>query len=148
MIRLPGINHQAGPLQTLAETIDIYPTLCEFCRIPAPGHLDGTSLIPVLTDANAVGKPAAYSQYRPVPAESRHLMIYSMRTRDYRYIEWRDTKNHHRLVARELYDLRNQAAEICNVADDPRYRSALEACETLIRAGSPRLDPDAARTSK
>jgi arylsulfatase A-like enzyme len=140
MIRLPGIEHQAGPLQPLVETIDIYPSLCEFCRIPVPGHLDGESLIPVLTDSNADGKPAAYSQYHPVPAESRHLMIYSMRTRDHRYIEWRDTREGQRIVGRELYDLRDQPWETRNVAADPPYRPALEACEALIKRGSQRLE--------
>ncbi len=136
MVRLPGLDHRVGPLPALSETIDIYPTLCDFCRIPVPKQLDGESLLPVLTDPNAAGKAAAYSQYRPVPAESRHLMVYSMRTHDFRYIEWRDTRNNDRVVARELYHLRHEPVEMTNVVDDPQYRSALETCRILMNQGS------------
>ena len=135
LIRLPGISHKAGRIDALAETVDIYPTLCEYCGIGKPEHLEGDSLISVLNEEGSRGKKAAYSQYRPVPKQYSHLMIYTVRTRDYRYIQWRDTRNDYRLVHQELYDLRTSPAETKNVYTREEYQSALRQSQELIRKG-------------
>src|SRR5690606_31111238 len=49
--------------KSLAEFVDIYPTLCDLAGLDKPGHLEGTSLLPVLMDARAEVKKVAISQY-------------------------------------------------------------------------------------
>ena len=58
-------------------------------------------------------------------------MGYSIRTRHFRYTEWRDF-NTGKTVARELYDHRVDAAETVNVVGDERYTERIEPLERLI----------------
>lgn len=139
LIRLPGMKHKTGRLDTFAETVDIYPTLCHYCGISAPDHLEGDSLINTLLGKNVSGKKAAYSQYRPVAKQYNHLMIYTVRTRDYRYIQWRDTRNEYELVHQELYDLRTSPAEVTNVYSIEEYQPVLQQCQELIGKGFRRI---------
>ena len=44
----------------IVELIDLYPTLCDLTGVPAPGHLQGKSFVPLLADPTSPGKPAAY----------------------------------------------------------------------------------------
>ncbi len=132
MIRLPGIEHKKQTLNNLVETVDIYPTVCEYLGLAAPKHLDGTSLVPVMTGKDKTGKEAAFSQYSPVPKEHSYLMIYSARTRHYRYIQWRDTNDNNKLIDEELYDLRDFPAETKNVVKEPEYKSALKNCRDIM----------------
>ena len=56
MVRLPGIKHRSGMLENIAESIDVYPTVCEYLNLPVSNSLDGKSLIPVLTGEDRIGK--------------------------------------------------------------------------------------------
>ncbi|MGB5667902.1 MAG: sulfatase [Maribacter sp.] len=51
----------------LVELVDIYPTLCELTGISLPGHLEGQSFVPLLTNPELDWKEAAFSQF-PTPA--------------------------------------------------------------------------------
>ena len=114
IISAPGQRTRGGRTDALVEFIDIYPTLCELCGLELPGHVEGTSLVPLLNDSTLPGKKAALSQY-----PRRGLMGYSLRTGRYRYTEWRDRKTD-AITARELYDHNTDPGETINVADDPR----------------------------
>jgi arylsulfatase A-like enzyme len=107
--------------------VDIYPTLCELCELPSPGHLEGTSFAPLLDDPARAWKMAAFSQY----PRNRH-MGYSMRTEQWRYTEWRKQDE---VVARELYDHRADPDENVNVANHIEHRETVAALAKQIRAG-------------
>jgi len=139
MVRLPGMKHRTGKLDMFAETVDIYPTVCDYCGIPLPDHLEGVSLVNTLLGKDISSKKVAYSQYRPVPKQYSHLMIYTVRTPDYRYIQWRDTRNDYDLLHQELYDLRTSPAETANVCLREEYQSALKKCQELIGKGFRKL---------
>ena len=50
--------------RTLAEFIDIYPTLCELAGVAPPQELDGRSLVPVLENPKDPGKGFAIVRFR------------------------------------------------------------------------------------
>ena len=45
-VRVPG--KEGRDCDALTESIDLYPTLTEFCRVEPPEGLDGHSLLPLL----------------------------------------------------------------------------------------------------
>ena len=76
---MPGRRQTADNRTALVEFVDIYPTLCELASLPIPKTLEGKSLAPLLTDASAKVKDAAFSQF-PRNHEGRDYMGYAMRT--------------------------------------------------------------------
>lgn len=110
VIRAPGMQAHGKTSRALVEFVDIYPTLCDLAGIPLPEHLEGTSFKPLLKDPGRPWKPAAFSQY---PRGS--VMGYSMKTDRYRYTEWQ-TRKTGKVLGRELYDHKNDAAENTNIA--------------------------------
>src|SRR6185503_10923732 len=101
---------------SLAELLDLFPTLVDLCGLPKPGRLEGTSLVPVLRDPTKQVKPAAFTQHpRPAyydrePGGQPAAMGVSVRTPRVRYTEWRDSKTG-KTIARELYDAETDRAE-------------------------------------
>ena len=74
----------------LVEEIDIFPSLLELAGLTIPADLQGQSWVPLLSDPSTPGKAAVFSQYPHSSGARQHLtMGYSMRTKDYRYTEWR-----------------------------------------------------------
>jgi iduronate 2-sulfatase len=51
----------------LVELVDMFPTLCDLAGIDPPGHLEGHSFKPLLSNPKKAWKTAAFSQY-PNPA--------------------------------------------------------------------------------
>lgn len=104
------------------ELLDLYPTLVEFCGLPAIVALEGVSLVPVLQNIAAKPRQYALSQHPRLAyyKEAPDSMGYSLRSDAFRYTEWRDW-NTGEVVARELYDHRVDPGETHNVAAAPYY---------------------------
>lgn len=118
MIHIPGMT--SGVTDSLTENIDIYPTLCELAGVPAPDHLEGTSLVPLIHDPKRNWKKASFSQY-PRPGG---IMGYTMRTSRYRYTRWMLEKDES-VVAEELYDYQDDPDETTNWAGSKKYADVL-----------------------
>jgi arylsulfatase A-like enzyme len=133
LIAAPGLT--AGRRSdALVEFVDIYPTLVELCGLPRPGHLEGTSLAPVLRDPAAQVKRAAFSQY-PRSANGRRLMGYSLRTDRYRFTRWVDRDDHSKVVDVELYDHQSDPQENQNIAGDPAHAELIKELTRQWEAG-------------
>ena len=62
IISAPG--YEAGQrVDSLAEMVDIYPTLCELAGLELPLHLQGKSLVPTMENPNAMHKKAIFGRY-------------------------------------------------------------------------------------
>lgn len=138
LMRLPGQHPSGQKTDALAESIDIYPTLVEYCGLPNPGHLAGKSQIPVIAGKSKSAKEQAYSTVLPLGGNKHKLIAYSMRTPDFRYIQWRSLASHE-LRKEELYDLRETSYETENVAANPEFSSVLKDLRKQIPAGYPGL---------
>jgi arylsulfatase A-like enzyme len=64
IVAAPGAKGNGKPSKALAELVDLYPTLADLCGLPTPKYLDGKSLKPVVEDASANVKDAAFTQIR------------------------------------------------------------------------------------
>ena len=80
----------------LVEFVDIYPTLCDLCGVPRPGHLQGKSLVSLLADVASPHKEAIFTRYGNVDAVC---------TDSHRLLEARGRHGAGELLARGLFDL-------------------------------------------
>ncbi|GAA5220187.1 sulfatase [Membranihabitans marinus] len=128
IISSPG-NQYPGMTKGLVELVDLYPTLADLCNLPIPNNLDGQSLKPMMEDHLYQVKDFALSQFiRPYEGLSnlsaREVMGYSLRTDNYRYVEWRSI-NTNEVVATELYLHSENSEEGINLAEDQKEEVAL-----------------------
>ena len=135
IISVPGQKTAGQKCDSLVEFVDVYPTLADLCGLPIPSALDGVSLKPLFANTAASVNKVAISQY---PRDNkltggRSLMGYSIRDERWRLTLWRDRDNAE-IVATELYDEKNDSAEISNLADKPENKTVVE---TLSKYLSP-----------
>jgi arylsulfatase A-like enzyme len=124
----PGQKHLGATTDTLAEFVDIYPTLCDLCGLPIPEGLEGSSLAPAIDDPNRPWKQAAFSQYPRGKA-----MGHSLRTDRYRYTEWAVPGE--KPTAIELYDHQHDPQENVNLAGRPENKDLVTELSRMLRAG-------------
>ena len=123
LISVPGQKAAGRRSASLAEFIDIYPTLAEACGLPKPKDVEGVSLRPVLDDPAAKVRPVAISQY-PRNDAGKSLMGYSIRDDRWRLTLWRDRKDNS-VHATELYDEANDPHETVNVAGKAEHAEVI-----------------------
>lgn len=116
IISAPKLKAAGQQTDSLAELLDLFPTLCDLAEIEKPDFLEGTSLLPVLNDASATVHQGAVNQYHR-RTEDGGVMGYALRTDDYRFIEWRSMESGE-VTARELYDHRTEHSETHNLIDE------------------------------
>jgi arylsulfatase A-like enzyme len=105
----PGVSR--GKCMRPAELLDMYPTLVELCGLPERDGVEGHSLLPQLSDANAE---------RNWPAITTHNHDnHGVRSEHWRYISYADG-------SQELYDMRKDPNEWTNLASDPQFAAIIK----------------------
>jgi arylsulfatase A-like enzyme len=122
IIRAPSIPNGART-PALVELVDLYPTLCELAGVPAPNHLEGSSLVPLLRQPKQPWKEAVFARYHGGE---------SVRTDRYFYTEWSTGGN---VVARMLYDHQTDPMENINIVDTPEGELAAAKLSGLLKSG-------------
>ncbi|MGC6581665.1 MAG: sulfatase [Akkermansiaceae bacterium] len=105
VIVAPGTTKPNTSTRQLAESVDVFPTLCELAGLPAPKGpqpIDGKSLVPVLKDPAVRIRDHAYHVY------PKQKIGRAIRTERYRLVEWGDEY--------ELYDYQSDPHETENLA--------------------------------
>ena len=121
ILRAPSV--EAGTrTNALTEYLDIYPSLCELCNLPLPGHLQGVSFVPLLKDPNLPWKEAVFSRY---------FKGDSVKTDRYRYTEWR--QNNGTKYAQMLYDHYIDPFENVNISEIPRNREIVRKLSEMLQ---------------
>ncbi len=143
LISMPGQKAAGRKSASLAEFIDIYPTLADVCGLPKPKDVEGVSLKPVLDDASARVRPVAISQY-PRSDAGKTLMGYSIRDDRWRLTLWRDRKDN-AIHATELYDETNDPHETVNVAAKAEHA---EVIARLTKFLPPPIAPSTAQNTE
>ncbi len=103
----------------LAETVDLYPTLCELAGLPIPQGLDGASFAAALRNPlTAKTKEAVFHAYPRSPRLQGELVGRAVRTERYRLVEWKKPGAPADTAILELYDYQTDAEETRNLAAD------------------------------
>jgi iduronate 2-sulfatase len=124
------MKHAGAKTQSLAQSVDLAPTLTDLCGLPVHTAFQGRSLKPVLDDPEAKVNDAAFSWY---PKGQGYLGV-AMRTDKWRYVEW--TKPGAETV-RELYNMVQDPQNNQNVAAKPEHEKVLEALGKRLREKFP-----------
>ncbi len=142
MIHAQSITDKGAHTNSLAELIDLFPTLIELCQLPKVDALEGTSLVPILRDPKSSVKQAAFTQHpRPAyydrtPTGVPEAMGVSVRTDQYRYTQWRNWKTG-QVIADEFYRQSDEPAETRNLAGDPAVREQQAHAAQLLQHNFP-----------
>ncbi len=115
MIRFPKGAHR-GVVNTQVQTIDVLPTILEFCEIDLDPHVMGHSLLAYKNGAN---------EHQQFPVFSERADLISMRTEKFKYIYNMELKTG------ELYNLQNDPDESKNLADEDAKAAAQMQSEIL-----------------
>ncbi len=110
LIAAPGANGNGRPCPRIVQSLDIYPTLVELCKLPTVNGLEGRSLTPLLNDPQAAWNHPAITVWGP-----GRVAGVAVRTERYRYAEWDTGKG-----GTVLFDHQNDPHELKNLADDPK----------------------------
>lgn len=115
--------------QTIAELVDLYPTLCGLAGVETPTHLEGESLVEVLRQPNTSTESLALSQYARF---GDRFMGRALRTDRYRFVVWEEVRSGE-IVGRELFDHDTDPQETRNLAVDPQQNETVATLERQLR---------------
>ncbi len=84
IVSYPGISEPGKSTNSMVETIDIFPTLCELAHLPMPEFAQGVSLVPILNDPAAPGHPAISYQTKTqtIRTDTHRLILHSNRPKE------------------------------------------------------------------
>jgi iduronate 2-sulfatase len=126
-----------GGRDQIVESVDIYPTLCDLAGLPQPAGLAGQSFAAHIAQPDRQGKPHAFSQFLRYgiwhAPDGKETMGYTIRTEDWRYVEWFHSNSDH-CLARELYDITSQGLEQRNLAGESQYVEIEAALAKALKA--------------
>ena len=123
VVAAPGAKARGKACARLVEFVDLYPTLVDLCGLPAPPHLEGRSIRPLLDDPAQPWKATAWTQVQRGPVSG-----HSLRTERWRYTEWEGGKQ-----GVELYDHETDPGEWKNLADRPEMKGTLDELRAMMR---------------
>jgi len=111
------------------ELIDLAPTLCGLCGVPAPPGFEGRSLAPLLTGdaaaAEAFSDRPAFTEVGGLQGSGRGT---SVRSGHWRYTLWNGGA-----AGRQLYDHQTDPEELENLAERPEHADTVRRLDTLLR---------------
>lgn len=112
IVRWPGVVPAGRRIRTIAQHLDLAPTLLDIAGVPIPSHVEGRSLLPLMT--GATDRP--YYD-RVITEECTWQAKWGLRTETHKFILSREP-DLHGMPMRELYDLRTDPGECQNLADE------------------------------
>ena len=114
MIKYPGKIKPGMVIDQFVETVDIVPTILDYCGIQTPTFVQGQSVKGLLQQESALHKEDIWVESFTLYG-SRMTVV---RNKDYKY--YCDSEGNE-----ILYDLKNDPDELKNVAEEEQYFSAL-----------------------
>lgn len=131
IVRYPPLVGAGAQPSALASNVDIAPTLLEIGGAAVPSDLDGTSLIPALTDPAAAVRDGLLIEYYTdeVFPRLQNMGYKALRTDRYKYIRYEELTG-----MDELYDLESDPFELDNLLPDRAPAGVVERLTELLEA--------------
>jgi uncharacterized sulfatase len=127
---IAGAGVPAGRVVTApVELLDIYPTLAELSHAPAPGGLEGQSLVGLMRGTVTTRRPANTMVFHYDPARRADVLGRTVVAENWRYTEWDGGR-----FGRELYVRADDPQEYRNRAGDIVWAETVQAGEAVLRS--------------
>ncbi|TWT94261.1 sulfatase [Neorhodopirellula pilleata] len=111
--------------KSIAELVDIMPTVCEALSVPIPDTVEGTSLFPILADPSTQTKQSAL-----IIDGKGNRKHFCLRSEDWAYFRYHDG-------SQELYDMRIDPEQFDNLAGDSDVADVLDLLESTLKTKRP-----------
>jgi iduronate 2-sulfatase len=105
---------------SIAELVDLYPSICELANISKPTHLEGESFVNALKNPSEIHKNTSLARY---------LRGETLIADNYFYTEWQK-KN--KTIAKMLYDHKIDPDENRNLAVESEYNQIVDSLSILL----------------
>ena len=105
---------------SIAELVDLYPTICDLANISKPAHLEGNSLTNALQDPSKIFKNRAFARY-----QKGETLIAD----NYFYTEWQRKE---KTIAKMLYDHNIDPNENRNLAVEDQYKVVIDSLSSIL----------------
>ncbi|ADV42496.1 sulfatase [Bacteroides helcogenes] len=130
IMRLPKGFERKGDITEMVQNIDYAPTFLELAGVKVPDDIQGVSLLPLLKGGKPAGwRKALYYHFYEYPAEHMVKRHYGIRTERYKLIHF-----YNDIDVWELYDLRNDPAEMHNIYGQPGTEKTVEELKGQLAA--------------
>lgn len=136
LISWPGHIRPGSECRALVQNIDFAPTLLDAAGVMVPEGMDGVSMLPLFRGGKVKGwRKAVYYQYYDYPAVGNVRKHYGVRTGRHKLIHWYDTgaDGLPDIDSWELFDLKNDPAEVENRYGDKKYDRAVRRLKKIMR---------------
>lgn len=131
IVRYPKAIKAGSVSSALCMNVDFAPTFLDFAGVEIPSDIQGKSLKRVLENGGKTPedwRKAVYYHYYEYPAEHSVKRHYGIRTDDFKLIHF-----YNDIDQWEMYDMKNDPKEMCNVFDSEEYASTRESLLELLR---------------
>lgn len=106
--------------ESIAEMVDLYPTICDLARVSTPKHVDGTSLKQAANNPKKIYKSQALARW-----QKGETLI----ANNYFYTEWiKDEKT----IAKMLYDHNIDPNENRNLAVEEAFKPLVDSLRNML----------------
>ncbi len=130
IVRAPGTKGAGKRSDSLVESLDVFPTLCDLTGVPPLKQFEGKSLRPLLDDPAATLHKAAFTQARR--GANAEFWGRTVRTARWRCTEWDEGRS-----GVELYDHDADPGEHTNLSSDAKHAATLKELRALLAAKLP-----------
>ncbi len=129
LFSVPNNPYAGTRVNTIVESVDIYPTLCDLVGIKKPDNLDGLSFSTYFGTKQIPWNKPAYSIF----PKADDILGHSIRTPSFRYTQWVDQSSN-TIIDEEFYDHKFDSLERFSLAKKfPNNEQLVSARETLRR---------------
>ena len=128
IMHLPKGLDARGDITELVQNIDYGPTILDLAGISLPEDMHGISMLPLLKGEHPVNwRKALYYHFYEYPAEHMVKRHYGVRTERYKLIHF-----YNDIDVWELYDLKNDLAEMYNIYGQPGTEEVTAELKTTL----------------
>ena len=121
LARCPEIIKHGTKIEQMVQNIDIAPTILHAAGLQTPDDMDGKSFLPLLQKQKIAWRDAIFYEYYWERNFPQTPTVHAVRTDRYKYLHY-----HGIWDTDELYDLKNDPAEMTNLIDKPEYEELIE----------------------